>query len=346
MQPGLHPNASATGIPNPALVFELFNSYQKTEAMRAAIDLGVFRALGEGPASALELAARCSASERGMRMLCDFLTIMTVLEKHGGEYRHTATSALFLDPRSPACVAKSMNFLCLPDFRRPFENLAEIVKNGRTILPGEGTVEPDNPVWVEFAHSMAPMMGALAGPLGGIVLEGWSGPMDVLDIAAGHGLFGIEIAKQNSAARIVALDWPKVLEVAQANAEKAGVADRFSRLPGSAFEVDYGGPYDAVLLTNFLHHFDPAVNTALMEKVRASLKPGGRAAILEFVPNEDRVTPPMAAAFSLIMLATTKSGDAYTLRELTSMCTDAGFARVTSHPVPMSPHTVVMAYNE
>jgi 2-polyprenyl-3-methyl-5-hydroxy-6-metoxy-1,4-benzoquinol methylase len=80
--------------------------------------------------------------------------------------------------------------------------------------------------------------------------------MRVLDIAAGHGLFGIEIAKQNREAHIVALDWARVLDVAYENACKAGVGKRYERLPGSAFEVDYGGPYDAVLLTNFLHHFD------------------------------------------------------------------------------------------
>ena len=126
------------------------------------------------------------------------------------------------------------------------------------------------------------------------------------------------------------------------NARKAGVQDRYDMLPGSAFEVDFGGPYDAVLLTNFLHHFDPPTCVTLLKKVRGALKPGGRAATLEFVPNEDRVSPPVPAAFSMIMLATTPAGDAYTLSELTAMYTDAGFLGMTAHPIPMSPHTVVM----
>ncbi|MBS1860031.1 MAG: methyltransferase type 12, partial [Acidobacteria bacterium] len=113
-------------------------------------------------------------------------------------------------------------------------------------------------------------------------------------------------------------------------------------LPGSAFEVDYGGPYDIVLLTNFLHHFDRATCVGLLRKVHAALKPGGRAAALEFVPNEDRVSPPMAAAFALVMLASTPSGDAYTLSEYESMYREAGFARIAGHPVPAGPHTIVM----
>jgi len=189
---------------------------------------------------------------------------------------------------------------------------------------------------------MAPMMGPMAAPLGKIVLNGSDGPVRVLDIAAGHGLFGIEIAKQNPNAKVTGLDWAPVLRVALKNAEKAGVKDRYDMLPGSAFEVDFKGPYDAVLLTNFLHHFDKPTNVGLLKKVRAALKPGGRAATLEFVPNPDRVSPPMPAAFSLTMLVSTESGDAYTFAELKAMYDEAGFKNATAHPIPMSPHTVVM----
>jgi SAM-dependent methyltransferase len=226
--------------------------------------------------------------------------------------------------------------------RDPYDHLAEIVRTGRTVLPGEGSVEPENPIWVQFAETMAPMMAPMVGPLGAVVLEGRGDPMRVLDIAAGHGLFGIEIAKQNPQARVTGLDWAPVLRVALDNARKAGVQERYDMLPGSAFEVDFGGPYDAVLLTNFLHHFDKPACVGLLKKVHSALRPGGRAATLEFVPNEDRVSPPMPAAFSMTMLTSTVAGDAYTLSELTSMYHEAGFGGVTAHPIPMSPHTVVM----
>ena len=79
----------------------------------------------------------------------------------------------------------------------------------------------------------------------------------------------------------------------------------------------------------------------LLSKVRAALKPGGVSATLEFVPNEDRVSPPMAAGFSLTMLVSTAAGDAYTFRQLAAMHQEAGFRQVEAHPVPNSPHTVV-----
>ena len=332
---------STTNQPTPLAFFEAANAFHKSAALRAAIELDVFTAVADGATTPQTLADKCAASERGMRILCDFLTIMGLLAKQDGIYRHTPTSALFLDPRSPASLHSTARFLGLFEMRQAYDSLTDVVRNGRTSLPGDGTVEPDNPVWVEFAHSMAPMMAPMAGPLGNIVLADRTGPLRVLDIAAGHGLFGIEVAKKHPEAHIVALDWPKVLDVAEENARKAGVGDRFEKLPGSAFDVDFGGPYDAVLLTNFLHHFDAATCVRLLKKVHASLKPGGISATLEFVPNEDRVSPPMAAGFSLTMLISTAAGDAYTFRDLEAMHQEAGFSQIQAHPVPHSPHTVV-----
>ena len=94
------------------------------------------------------------------------------------------------------------------------------------MLPGQGTVEPENPVWVDFAKSMVPLMGPALAPLADAVLASRPGAIKVLDIAAGHGMFGIEIAKRNPAARVVALDWEAVLAVARENAHAAGVQSR------------------------------------------------------------------------------------------------------------------------
>jgi hypothetical protein len=123
-----------------------------------------------------------------------------------------------------------------------------------------------------------------------------------------------------------------------------GVADRYHLLPGDAFETDFGSGYDLVLVTNFLHHFDPPTCTVFMRKVHAALEPGGRAAIAELVPNPDRVTPSTAAAFSMMMLATTPSGDAYTFAELENISKDAGFARVELAPSEIGLDRLVVAY--
>ena len=120
------------------------------------------------------------------------------------------------------------------------------------------SVKPENPIWVDFARYMAPLVAPLAAALADVLEVAGASPLDVLDVAAGHGLFGIAIATRNPKARITAVDWPAVLEVAAENASKAGVAKRVQKLPGSAFEVDLGTGRDLALVTNFVHHFSRA----------------------------------------------------------------------------------------
>lgn len=198
-------------------------------------------------------------------------------------------------------------------------------------------------MWVEFARSMAPMMMMASQGLAEIVLGNERRSLKVLDIAAGHGLFGIAVLRDNPKAEVTAVDWKSVLEVAQENSKKFGVADRYKTLAGSIFDVDIGTGYDLILVPNFLHHFDAPTNEQLLKKLHRALKPGGRVATLEFVPNEDRVSPAMPAAFALIMLAETPAGDAFTRSELENMFNRAGFSRHEFHTMPPSPHSVLVS---
>lgn len=329
--------------PSPELFFQTVNAYQRTAAIKAALELDVFTAIAEGKQTAQELAARCQTSERGMRILCDYLVIIGFLTKRDGRYSLTQDSAVFLDKRSPAYMGGTLEFLLSPMLISGFADMASIVRQGGTVMTEGGTVAPENPIWVKFARAMVPMMAMPAQAMAKLVTTPEAGKLKVLDIAAGHGIFGITIAQHNPQAEIVALDWPNVLEVAKENAEKAGVSDRYTTNPGSAFDVDYGSGYDLVLLTNFLHHFDPPTCETLLRKVHAALADGGRALALEFVPNEDRVSPPIPAAFSMMMLGGTPGGDAYTFSELERMFRNAGFAEVEQHPLPASPQQVIIA---
>jgi ubiquinone/menaquinone biosynthesis C-methylase UbiE len=197
---------------------------------------------------------------------------------------------------------------------------------------------------VEFARAMAPLMRMPAQLLAGLVGGDATRPLGVLDVAAGHGLFGITIAERNPQADVTALDWPNVLAVAEDNARSAGVAERYSLRPGSAFELDWGGPYDVVLLTNFLHHFDSPTCEQVAAKAYAALASGGRALTLDFIPEPDRITPPSAAGFALVMLATTARGDAYTFPEYQAMFAKAGFARSEFHNLPPTTQQAVVSY--
>ncbi|MBI5092642.1 MAG: methyltransferase domain-containing protein [Candidatus Hydrogenedentes bacterium] len=333
----------STYEPSPQLFFETVNAYQQTAAIRAAIELGVFTASAGGAATAAELATACHASERGIRILCDYLTVRGFLVKSGANYTLTPDSALFLNAHSPAYLGGALEFLLNPTSQKSFEHLTDAVRSGGTAVPGERALETDHPMWAKFARAMAPLMYQPAQFIAKLAAENANGSLKVLDIAAGHGAFGVAVAKECPTAEIVAQDWPHVLEVAQENARKAGLDGRHRLLPGNAFDVDFGGPYDIVLLTNFLHHFDVAACESLIRKISAALKPDGRVITLEFVPNEDRITPSTAAGFSLTMLAATPAGDAYTRTELERMFKNSGFTRNVAHDLPGGIQKVIVS---
>jgi predicted O-methyltransferase YrrM len=330
-----------TQAPSPGSIFDTLQAYQRSVALRGAIDLDLFTAIAEGNQSLREIAARIQASEKGTRVLCDYLTMIGFLVKQNSEYTLTPDSAAFLNRHSPAYLGTLANFLMSPNVVGLLENITDVIRHGGALPSDHGALEPGHPMWVEFARSMAPMMRMPAQ----VIAQMFAGskPIKVLDISASHGLYGIAFAQHNPRALVTGLDWANVLEVAKENAAEAGVSDRYSTIPGSAFEVDFGSGYGVVLIPNFLHHFDPATNQKLLRKVYAALAPEGIAVAPEFIPNEDRISPHRDAMFSIQMLGT-PAGDAYTYSELETMFRNAGFARSEMRELAPFPQRLIVSY--
>src|SRR3984893_5274696 len=262
--------ATATaGRPTPERIFNTLNAYQQTPALKTAIELDVFTAIGAGANTAAAIAAKTGAAEKGVRILCDYLTIQGFLTKAQGSYALTQESAIFLDGKSPACAGSMAKFLGGEELRSNFDSLTQAVRNGGSAASGRDNTKPNDEFWVAFARSMAPLTVTSSEFIAGLLRADEGKPCKALDIAAGHGMYGITVARKNPKAEIVALDWPAVLQVAQENAQKFGVADRYSVRAGSAFEVEMGSGYAYVLLTNIFHHFDVPTCEKLMRRVHA-----------------------------------------------------------------------------
>lgn len=329
--------------PSPVQFFETLTAYQDTAALKAALELDLFTAIGGNGATAVELATRCQAAERGIRILCDYLTVLGFLEKNGDRYRLTRDSAAFLDRNSPTYAGDAAEFLLSDHLTQGFANVTAAVRKGGTVQGAGGSMAPEHPMWLSFARGMSWLMMPGGQALAEIVALDPARDTKVLDVSASHGVWGLSFAQRNPRAHVVALDWATVLQIARENAGRLGLAERFSTIEGSAFEVDFGRDYDLVLLPNFLHHFDPPTCVQLLRKCHAALRENGRVAIVEFVPNPDRVSPPDAATFSLVMLVSTEHGDAYTFAELEQMLRDSHFTSVEKEPLPPGVSTAVIA---
>jgi len=333
---------TTTGEPDPGILLRALSSYQLPMALKGAIDLELFTHIAAGATTPAQIAPLCKASEKGVRVLCDYLTVNGFLVKKDGHYGLAPETGIFLDKKSPAYMGSVAGFLTHDLMRKNFSDVAALVRKGGAVV--HEMLGPDDAIWVEFARSMAPMMRMPAGIMAAQISG--TGPMNVLDIAAGHGIFGISVLQQNPAAKVTAVDWDNVLDVARENATRLGVADRFQTIPGSAFDVELGTGYDLVLLPNFLHHFDEPTNVKLLKRLRAAMKPGAILATVEFVPNDDRISPPQAASFSMMMLGGTEAGDAYTFKELDRMYRNAGFGTTEMRSLAPAPSSLLLTRND
>ena len=194
-------SSSPAQQPSPILFFQTINAYQRTEALKAAIELDVFTAIGEGNTTADKIAQRCKASERGTRILCDFLTIMGFLNKDENQLQPDPRLRDFSRQRSPAYLGGTIEFMATEKLTGNFKNFADAVRKGGSTDEEGGTVAPDNPIWVKFARGMAPMIAMPAQIMAKLVDPDGNRKQRILDIAAGHGLFGIAFAKNNPTGR-------------------------------------------------------------------------------------------------------------------------------------------------
>ena len=323
--------------PTPERIWQIITGFQMTAAIKAAIELGVFTRIADGNKTAAAIAEATGSAKRGIRILCDTMAVLGFLQKQGDEYSLAEDAALFLVQHSPAYIGNMTDFILSPQQKRGFDDLTNAVRKGGSTVEENSSLDPDSPMWAIFARSMTGMMMPSAQKMASELGYDKDAPIKVLDIAAGHGMFGITVAQHYPNAEIHAVDWPIVLTVAEENAEKFGVAERFHKIEGSAFDLDLGTGFDVVLVTNFLHHFDIPTCETFLKRVNNAVSDDGQVLTLEFIPNDDRVSPPGEALFSLVMLAATPAGDAYTLAEITGMLISAGFSHNEHRPMPGMP---------
>lgn len=329
----------------PLKIVGVLQSFQRTAALRAAVELDLFTAISDRGSLADEIAAHCKTSTRGMRVLCDYLCLTGLLQKRSGRYWLTEEAALYLDRRSHQFIANdAIQAYAGGALAEGYQNLAEAVRNGGTVLPRAGTLAPEHPYWLQFARALAPIGAANAALLAKLLEYPPSVPIRVLDIACGHGHYGIAIAKQNPLAEIFAQDWPAVLEVALANARTGGVSGRYHVIPGDVFSARLGECYDLALITNFLPDFGPAECEQLLARIRSTLRSDGRAVALQWIPEDDRLSPPNVPSLALSLLAQTPQGDVYTYGELAEMFRRAGFVRTEMRKLSPSLQRVVIAH--
>lgn len=306
------------------------------QTLSTAVHLNVFAALRERPSDPAELARTLGTTERGTRHLLAALAAIGYVSEQDGRYRNTPmTERWFLDG---AQLDMGAMMTCWDAFLRElWPHAPEVVRSGQRPFDFYEYTARDPAL--NDAHQRMMMGNAkLIGP--DVVRKVGLSPdaRRLLDVGGGHGQFTAAFCSALPQLTATVIDSAIALDTARPNLAAAGLSDRVDLRAADLWAVAWGDAWDAVLLFNLLHHYDPDTNHRLLERAYAALRPGGKVAILDQVAGR-QAGPATNAVVQMAgwMYYLFADGRTFTREELTALLDGAGFRNIQAHSLWAAP---------
>jgi acetylserotonin N-methyltransferase len=317
--------------PDPTLVLDLVEAFRSSKAMFAALTLGVFDRLAQGPAALDVLAGDLAVDSDALERLLNACVGLRLLDRKDGQYANTATAAVFLCRNSPRQLTGYINYSNVVLWKL-WAHLEDAVREGthrwKQVFGTEGPI---------FAHLFRTEESKREFMLG---LHGYglmSSPAVVtafdlsrfrrlVDLGGGTGHLALAACQRYPDLRAVVFDLPGVIPLAQEQIRASPVAERVEAVPGDFF-TDPLPSADLIAVGRILHDWTEDKIQHLLRKIYDRLPAGGALLIAEKLLNEDKTGPPWAALQSVNMLLVTE-GKERSLEEYTTLLKAAGFGQV------------------
>lgn len=325
----------------PLPVVHVFFGMMSSRTIMAGVRLGVYAALADGPSTAEALAERLKLSPEGTRVLLEGLVSCEVVKSKRGRYSLDERARRWLDPRSPQYIGGFIEF----NYSQWewWSQLEDMVRTGKSVdIHG---FAPEDPRWRDYIHAMH-QLARLAAPEVASAIPLPRGAKHLLDLGGAHGWFAAELCQRHRGLKATVLDLEGSVRVGREIIASAGLSHLVTHREGNILTAELGGPYDAVLLFQVVHHLSPAQNVALLRRVRTALAPKGTLAVLEYLREEVEAEPSASALIGLHYFLTSKAA-AYTPAEMEGFLDDAGYRIVRTQPIRRLPlQTLILAQPE
>ena len=314
--------------------------WQPARVLMTANRLDVFNAIGGDALGARDVARRCEAHPRSMRLLLNACVALGFLDRHRRRYLNTPLGLQTLVRGGDAYIGDGVSHS--DDLWSRWGYLAQSVKTNKAASAPRGPVDPKAGYrdFILAMHNRAMRNGAvLADELD------LQGRRQLFDAGGGPGTYSVFLARKNPRLRAIVFDLPPAVEIASELIAEAGLADRVSTRAGNYFVDDFGEGNDVVLLSAIVHSMRPQRAKLLLGKARDSLVGGGIVVVHESLVDNSKIAPVGAVLFSLNMLVNTGEGRSYSGREIMSWLRDTGFAapRVQDLSAPAGTSLVIGA---
>jgi 2-polyprenyl-3-methyl-5-hydroxy-6-metoxy-1,4-benzoquinol methylase len=294
--------------------------------------LGVFTQLLSEPRSVAELAQRLELQLAGARLLCECLAGLELLEQDGERFALARSARKWLDPASPTYVGTWIEHSV--SYWEWYGSLERIVKDGGSFEIHAGH-EGEHEYWRIYITGQYELARLSADEVARRVrVPQRAGSL--LDVAGGHGWFAAALCKRHQGLSATVLDLPDSCAVGREIIASAGMEQRVAHREGDMFEADLGGPHDVALLFDIVHHLSGEQLSALLHRVRASLRPGATIAVLDLFRGGRSRQSASAATLGMLFLLTS-GGDLPDPDDLATRLRDAGFGDVRRTPLRRIP---------
>lgn len=315
-------------------VWEIYLSPTWMPALLAADELGVLASIADEPGSVAEVSARLGLNGRALGSVLALLASLGYLVPRQGRFHVTDAARHHLLPSSPfhwggvwaqmrqgsPLYTQLRTALITPD---PLEAIPQ--GNGDRSVDGwaSGTLSPEAAASLTkymHSHSAAAAVAVAHTDL-------FASTRRLLDVGGCSGVFSIVLAERHPRLSCTIMDLPAVCELTPDYVEERGLADRIDTYAADMFRDPWPQGYDAVFLSNIFHDWRPATCLALARSAFSVLPAGGTINVHEMLLDDDGAGPRTAAAFSVLMAASTQ-GQQFTFGQLESLLTDAGFVDI------------------
>ena len=313
-----------TNTANADYIFQLGFGYWKSCILFTAVEFDIFTLIGKGKVTARGISKSIHANERATEMLLNALVSLKLLTRQKNHYKNSPVSNLHLIRGKPLYLGDAVHHA--HNIMDNWTMLRETIETGNAVSLKDLPEEVDPHDARDFITAMHNIASVKADELCSII--DLKGARSFLDLAGGPGTYAIAFAKANPQLHAVVFDLEHVTRLTQEFIKASGMEERVSVQAGNCLEDSFGmNEYDAILVSNILHIYNPANNVKILRKCRDALREGGRVIIHEFVLDETKTRPQFAALFSLNMLIGTQEGASYSESEYRKWLKEAGLNR-------------------
>lgn len=312
-----------------AALLELVGANWTTQAIGAAVTLGVVDALAQSPCDVQLLARRTGCDAAALQRLLRALAAIGICEvRADGRYALTATGDLLRED-VPGSVRGWAQW-CSGTQWTLWGDLARSVRTGASArecaggAPGYAHLDHDGQAAATFHGAMA----GLSSRIGRLIAAAadWRPGERVVDVGGGYGELLCEILAAQPTVQGVLFDLPHATRGVAERLAAKGLAQRCAVVSGSFFDEVPAGA-DTYLLKSILHNWDDANALRILRQCRAAMNEGARLRIVERVlPDRPRGSRRERAILrSDLNMLVSLGGRERTRREFAQLARQAGF---------------------